>query len=176
MELTTIPDKGLGIDLIDMAARAAGAFFGPKGEAPPGAPGPPGAGPGAPSVPGGGTQVSPTIQTRISPQISPVMTQMQASPGAAVQAAPTMYPGGPQTATVPMGVPGMPLPPMGPPQTVPQYGYSPQPAGPGIPWGTPGAMQTGEQRINWTVIAIAGAVAIGAVAVFGKGRRRKRRD
>lgn len=172
MELATTSNQGLGIDLIDMAARAAGAFLAPSGEAPPGAPGPPGVGPG---TPGGGTQVSPTIQTRISPQISPVMTQMQASPGAAVQAAPTMYPGGPQTATVPMGVPGMPLPPMGPPQTVPQYGYSPQPAGPGIPWGTPGAMQTGEQRINWTVIAIAGAAAIAAMTVFG-GRRRKRRD
>ena len=171
MELAT--DQGLGIDLIDMAARAAGAFLGPKGEAPMGPPSPPGTAPGTPSA---GTQVSPTIQTRISPQISPVMTQVQSSPGAAVQAAPTMYPGGPQTATVPMGVPGMPPPPMGPPQTVPQYGYSPQPTGPGIPWGTPTAMQTGEQRVNWTVIAIAGAAAIAAMTIFGGGRRRKRRD
>jgi LPXTG-motif cell wall-anchored protein len=169
MELAT--ENGLGIDLIDMAARAAGAFLAPPGEAPTGPPSP--SEPRFPGAAGAGTQVSPTIQTRISPQISPVMTQMQASPGAAVQAAPTMYPGGPQTATVPMGVPGLPPPPMGPPQAIPQYGYSPQPTGAGIPWGTPTAMQTGEQKINWTMIAIAGAAAIAAMAVFGPRRKRQ---
>lgn len=46
------------------------------------------------------TQVSPAIQTQISPQISPVMTQMQASPGAGVVAAPQ------QQAPAPMYGPG----------------------------------------------------------------------
>ncbi len=175
MELSTELNEGLGIDLIELATKAAGAFMAPGVKMPTNG-GPPGAPPGAPGAPGASTRVSPVIQTRISPQISPVMTQVQASPGAAVQAAPTMYPGGPQTATVPMGVPGMPPPPMGPPQTIPQYGYAPPPpAAPGIPWGTPTAMQTGEERIDWTMIAIAGTAAIAAMAIFG-GRRRKRRS
>lgn len=37
---------------------------------------------------GGGTEISPTIQTQVSPQISPVFQQTQASPGAS-QAATT---------------------------------------------------------------------------------------
>lgn len=166
MELAT--EHGLGIDLIGLAKTAAGAFFGPSGGGAPGvAPAP-----GGPSAPGPGAPitVSPAIQTEISPQISPVMTQMQASPGAAVQAAPTMFPGGGQTA-VPM-TPGLEPTPMMPP---PQYGYAPQPPYQPIPWGTPTAVQTGEERINWTMIAIAGAAAIAAMAVFGR-RPRKRRD
>ena len=157
----------LGIDLIGVAKAAAGAFmpgmFGPEGNGAPGVMPAPDArtGPGTPS-----TTVSPAIQTQISPQISPVMTQMQASPGAGVQAAPTMYPGGAQT--VPMGAPGLPPPPMGPPQPVTPYYGAPAP---GIPFGTPSAFQTGEQRVNWTLIAIAGAVAVGAIAIFGRRRR-----
>ena len=45
--------------------------------------------------------VSPAIQTQVSPQISPVMTQQQASPGASVQAQPISTPGGQQAATAP---------------------------------------------------------------------------
>lgn len=43
------------------------------------------------------TTVSPSIQAQISPQVSPVLTQQQASPGAGVSAGPTQYqPGGQQ--------------------------------------------------------------------------------
>lgn len=45
--------------------------------------------------------VSPAIQTQVSPQISPVMTQQQASPGASVQAQPISTPGGQRAATAP---------------------------------------------------------------------------
>ncbi len=45
--------------------------------------------------------VSPAIQTQVSPQISPVLTQMQASPGASVQAQPISAPGGQRAATAP---------------------------------------------------------------------------
>lgn len=165
----------LGIDLIGVAKAAAGAFLpgvmGPPDGAAPG----PGGGPGRGPLPSSstGTQISPVIQTRISPQISPTMVQQQSSPGASVQAAPTMLPGGAQSASVPMGVPGLPVPPMGPPQPAPQYGYAPQPAyeGAGLPWGTPRAVQTGAEKVNWTLIALAGAGAIAAMAIFGKPRR-----
>ena len=43
-------------------------------------------------------QVSPAIQTAVSPQISPVMAQMQASPGAAIRGAPAMVTEAPQIA------------------------------------------------------------------------------
>lgn len=164
----------LGIDIIGAAKAAAGAFlpsvFGPPAG---GAPGAAGEAPGGflPTGPGGGTHVSPTIQTAISPQISPTMVQQQSSPGAAVQAAPSMYPG--SQSAIP-SIPSMPAP-------TPQYGYGAPPAygavpatGAGLPWGIPSAMQTGEQRINWTLIAIAGAAAIASIAIFtrrGKGKR-----
>lgn len=45
--------------------------------------------------------VSPAIQTQVSPQISPVMTQQQASPGASVQAQPISTPGGQRATTAP---------------------------------------------------------------------------
>lgn len=163
----------LGIDLIGAAKAAAGAFlpgvFGPGGNGAPGvAPAPdalmaPGSTPGA--------TISPAIQAQISPQISPTMVQQQASPGAGVQAAPTMSPGT-QTA-VPMGVPGLPPPPMGPMQPLP-YGYGAQPYGmaPSMPFGTPTAFQTGGQRVNWTLIAVAGAVAVGVIVLTGRRRRR----
>jgi len=44
------------------------------------------------------TTVSPVIQAQVSPQISPVLTQAQASPGAAFQASPTQTQPGGQTA------------------------------------------------------------------------------
>lgn len=166
----------LGIDLIGAAKAAAGAFLpAVLGPAAGGAPGRAPAEPGGflPTEPSGGTYVSPTIQTAVSPQISPTMVQQQASPGAAVQAAPSMYPAA-QSAIPSIPIPGIPAP-------TPQYGYGAQPAygaapatGADLPWGIPSAMQTGEQRINWTLIAIAGAAAIASIAIFtkrGKGKR-----
>lgn len=61
----------------------------------------PKAAPPPPPPPAPVITVSPAIQTQVSPQISPVMTQMQASPGASVQAQPISTPGGQQAATAP---------------------------------------------------------------------------
>ena len=52
--------------------------------------------------------VSPAIQTRISPQISPVMTQMQSSPGATATGAPQMITTAPQIAETGVPMPGVP--------------------------------------------------------------------
>jgi len=164
----------LGIDLIKMASGMLPAIFGPGGNGAPGvmpASGTPG-GPGG-GQPGGGVtaQISPAIQTRISPQISPVFTQMQSSPGAGVVASPQQIAPGGQTATTPMGVPGGEPGAMMAPQ--PDYGYAPAPTSYGGP--VPRAMQPtrGFEGINWTPIAVAGIVAIGAMAIFGKRRKRK---
>jgi len=61
-------------------------------------PGMPGTEASVPRQPAALTTVSPTIQASISPQISPVMTQMQASPGASVTASPLQYQPGGQSA------------------------------------------------------------------------------
>lgn len=172
----------LGIDIIGAAKAAAGAFmptvFGPAGGGAPGvAPAPEGAG-APPTAPGGGVtaQVSPAIQTRISPQISPTMTQIQSSPGAGVMAAPQQYMPGGQTAVTPMGVPGAeyggygsPLSPYGAPTS--PYGMPPSPYAPGA---MPTALQPtrGLAGINWTPIVIAGVAGIVALGIFGRRRKR----
>lgn len=165
----------LGIDLIGAAKAAAGAFmpavFGPAGG---GAPGVAPAHEGAGAPPGGGvtTQVSPAIQTRISPQISPTMTQIQSSPGAGVMAAPQQYMPGGQTAVTPMGAPtpGSMLAPQ--PYGAPSpYGAAPSPYAPGA---VPGALQPqrGLAGMNWTPIAVAAIAAIAIMGVFGRRRKR----
>lgn len=169
----------LGIDLIGAAKAAAGAFmpavFGPGGAGAPGVAPSPDA-PATPVGPGGGVtaQVSPTLQTRISPQISPAMTQIQSSPGAGVMAAPQQYMPGGQTATTPMATaPGSVLP-----SSQPQYGYSPQPYGAPVPYMGPGGVPTALQPtrglagINWTPVIIAGVAGVVALSVFGRRRKR----
>ena len=65
------------------------------GTSTPGGTGMPGDEPSVPRQPSSVATVSASFQTQISPQISPVMTQMQASPGATVGASPMQYmPGG----------------------------------------------------------------------------------
>lgn len=61
----------------------------------------PRAAPPPPPPPAPVITVSPAIQTQVSPQISPVMTQMQASPGASVAAQPISAPGPMTAATAP---------------------------------------------------------------------------
>lgn len=165
----------LGIDLIT-AAKAAGSmlpgFFGPGGNGAPGVMPAPDAG-GMPVGPGGGVtaQVSPTLQTRISPQISPTMTQIQSSPGAGVMAAPQQIMPGGQTAVTPMGVPGAEPGSILPPP--PQYGYQPQPYDMAFPGGVPTALQPtrGIGGINWTPIIVAGVAGIVALSIFGRRKR-----
>lgn len=65
------------------------------GTSTPGGTGLPGDEASVPRQPSAVSTVSPTFQTQISPMISPVFTQLQASPGATVGANPTQYmPGG----------------------------------------------------------------------------------
>lgn len=141
----------LGIDLISAAASFLPAVFGPDGAGAPGVMPAPGA-PGTPVSPQGGVraEISPAIQTRVSPQISPVFTQIQSSPGAGVMASPQQAaPGGP----------------------VPQYGYSPSPYAPSA---IPSALRStrGLEGINWTPIAL---TAIAGIAVLGLMRQRRKR-
>lgn len=56
----------------------------------------------------GSTTVSPVIQTKISPQISPVFTQIQDSPYATASGAPSMVSTGAQTAETGMPDPNIP--------------------------------------------------------------------
>lgn len=167
----------LGIDLVKAAASFIPAVFGPQGGGAPGVAPAPDAGM-MPTAPGGGVtaQVSPAIQTRISPQISPTMTQIQSSPGAGVMAAPQQYMPGGQAATTPFGVPGaeggmLPMQPQ--PYGAPMpYGAAPSPYMPGA---VPGALQPtrGLAGINWTPIAVAGIAAIAAMAILRRPRKRK---
>lgn len=156
----------LGIDLIKMASGFFPGLFGPGGNGAPGVmPAPDTTGGPGGGQPGGGVtaQISPAIQTRISPQISPVFTQMQSSPGAGVVASPQQIAPGGQAAG---GQPGAMMAPQ------PDYGYAPAPSPYGGP--LPGAMQPtrGAAGINWTPIAVAGIAAIGAMAILGKRRKR----
>lgn len=164
----------LGIDLLKTAASFLPAVFGPDGGGAPGVAPAPGM-PMTPVGPGGGVraQVSPTLQTRISPQISPTMTQIQSSPGAGVMAAPQQVMPGGMTASTPFGVPGEPGAPA---PMQPQYGYSPAPS-PFPAGAVPGALQPtrGLQGINWTPIIVAGVVAVAALGIFGQRRRRGRK-
>ncbi len=164
----------LGIDLIKAASSFLPAVFGPGGTGAPGVMPAPDVGT-LPTTPGGGvnTQVSPNLQTLISPQISPTITQIQSSPGAGVMAAPQQYMPGGQTATTPMGVPGgepgsmLPAAPMEPAYMAPP---SPYPTG-----ALPTALQPtrGLAGINWTPIIIAGVAAIAAMAILRRPRKRR---
>lgn len=165
----------LGIDLWGAASSILPAVFGPDGGGAPGVAPSPGM-PTTPVGPDGGVtaQISPAIQTQISPQISPTMTQIQSSPGAGVMAAPQQITPGAQTAVTPMGVPGEAgsiLP------SQPQYGYGPQPSYEPIalPAALPAALQptTGVEGINWTPIIVAGVAAIVALGIFGQRRKRQ---
>lgn len=155
----------------------------------------PGSNASVPRQPSAMTTVSPTIQAQISPQISPVMTQQQSSPGASVSANPMQYMPGGQTAEG-GGTTGAPLSPYG------NYAAPGFPSGPGAPYPYSPGMQysidpvTGMpvpsnyysqggygspvtvgaasmQDLPWTAIAIAGAAAVGAVFLFGKKKRAK---
>ncbi len=165
-------------------------------------PGMPGTEPSSPRQPSAVTTVSPTIQAQISPQISPVMTQQQSSPGATVGANPMQYmPGGMKGSGGGSGVspygnyaaPGMPS---GPPGAYPGGGSGFQPQAPYtldpmtgqyVPvnysqsYTQPGGGQyspvsVGGSRmtdIPWIPIAVVSAVAVGAGFLMRKKRARK---
>ena len=157
----------------------------------PGGTGMPGDEPSVPRQPSSVTTVSPTFQTQISPMISPVMTQLQASPGATVGASPMQYmPGGmsAEQAISPYGnwaAPGMPgsTPGIAPTQPYtfdPATGtYQPMPPAPGdmiyrTTGGTGGPTTFGTttmQDLPWIPILLVGGGV--ALALFmGKKKRR----
>lgn len=154
-------------------------------------PGMPGANASAPRQPSAVTTVSPTIQTAINPQISPVMTQLQDSAGATVGANPTQYmPGGMKgegggagvspygnyaAPGIPSGMPGQPygsgFSPLSPYSLDPyamRYEAVPYPT---AQYTQPGGVGTAMAGLPWTALAIVGVAAVGGVYLLGKKRR-----
>lgn len=154
-------------------------------------PGMPGANASAPRQPSAVTTVSPTIQTAINPQISPVMTQLQDSAGATVGANPTQYMPGGMSAEgggsgvspygnyaapgIPSGMPGQPygtgFSPQSPYTLDPysmRYEAVPYPT---AQYTQPGGVGTAIAGLPWTALAIVGVAAVGGVYLLGKKRR-----
>lgn len=152
-------------------------------------PGMPGREQSSPRQPSAVTTISPTIQASISPQISPVMNQVQSSPGTSISANPMQYmPGGMRGSGggsavspygnyaapgMPSGLPGQPygegFPPQMPYTFDPMTGtYRAMPADQYAPTsytqagGAGSPISIGESRmmdIPWMPIAIVGGVA-----------------
>ncbi len=164
---------------IGAAMKAAEGILGPGSAAMPGVAVPGGAvAPGTALTPRQGpgpVTVSPAIQTQVSPQISPVMTMQQSSPGAQVSASPqqrggagqTALPGGPAFPPVPGAYPG------------PDYGDYARPVGRGVafpeafpepfsPTVRVGESQTA-QLMKTGLLAIG---VIGGIALLNKNRKK----
>lgn len=121
---------------------------------------------GAPSP--SSTTVSPVIQTKISPQISPVFSQIQDSAGASTYGAPTMTSSGAQTAETGMPPPGA-IPPSMRSRTYNPYDEYGRPQG-AIPYYPPEAgvfQQAGgyQDLVKWGII---GAIGLFAIKSFQK--------
>ena len=180
------------LGFIDRLVDIAGNFLTPGGQGPadvafpPGAP-LPGTEQGVPRHPGSVTTVSPSIQTQVSPQISPTMVQQQSSPGASVGSAPTQFmPGGQsaETGTTPNWHYGAPGTPGVTPSLNPLQPYGVTGAGNYVPAGPdPGqyswrpdvpemirASQRGPE-IPWLPIAL---VAAGGAVAFALNKRKKK--
>lgn len=152
----------------ELIGAAAGAYGSGSG----GGSSPGGAGPGPSPMMPSSTNVSPTFQTQISPQISPVFQQTQGSPGATQAATTTQQNPGAQTA--------YPSAPSSGPSYVPPQASYPGPTVPYAPpldpsqfnYAIPGDAGSTIQKINqskpfdWMIVVYGvGALAIGAIAI-----------